>query len=91
MQVCKVVEEDHVTVFILDSQVRAIMPLALLSVAIRLQYPPGSLFMSFLQPEKQPVIGPIRQFARRDSGIDVFIVLIPALHDSIQALDLFQR
>jgi hypothetical protein len=46
--------------------------------------------MPFLEPDKQPIIGPIAQLAGRSGSIDIFVVLVPAPHHAVEALYLFE-
>ncbi|MBF8248003.1 MAG: hypothetical protein HW374_803 [Bacteroidetes bacterium] len=90
MQVGHLVEQDGLPVFIWHAQVPTIVHTFLFSLAIMLHDPTRPFLVALLEPEEKAVVCPKGEFAGILCRIDVFIILVPALHDPVESTHLFQ-
>src|SRR3989304_1371084 len=91
MQVGHLVQKDGLPVLILHAQVPTVVRAFLFSLAIMLDDPTRPFLVTFLEPEEQTVVCPKGEFAGILCGIDVCVILVPALHNPVEATHFFQR
>ena len=90
VQVGHLVQEDGLPVFIFHAQVPTVVHAFLFPLAIMLDDPARSFLVAFLEPEEKATICPKGEFAGILCGIDVFVILVPTLHNPVEAAHFFQ-